>query len=184
MSRCSWRECVKPSKIRSLCWMHYTRLQRHGSPDVLKYPTRALSLQDHFWSLVEKADGCWPWKGYVRPDGYGEFYKTGASERRAHRMAYVLTYGSIPEGLTLDHLCRNPRCVRPDHLEAVTMGVNVLRGNGMSARHARQTHCVHGHPFDEVNTYITSTNARFCRACHRERQVKYQRAKRAQEVLT
>lgn len=78
----------------------------------------------------------------------------------AHRLSYTLAYGSIPEGLVIDHLCRTPVCVRPDHLEAVTQQENMRRGPGA------KTHCKRGHEFNEVNTYVRKdTGARFCRPC-------------------
>lgn len=123
-----------------------------------------------FWQNVNGQagpDGCWPWIGKLNADGYGLF--TGSRRRvRAHRFAYELLVGPIPDGLVLDHLCRNPCCVNPTHLEPVTIRENVLRGVGPSAKHAVKTHCVNGHPFDSVNTHITAQGWRKCRACERE----------------
>ncbi len=85
----------------------------------------------------------------------------------AHRAAYELYVGPIPEGLTIDHLCRNTLCVNPAHLEAVTMRENILRGTGPSAQAARKTHCLRGHPFDDGNTLFRATGKRVCRACQR-----------------
>ena len=87
----------------------------------------------------------------------------------AHRVSYQLVVGEIPEGLTLDHLCRNPSCVNPDHLEPVTTKENILRGVSKIAQQARQTHCKRGHPFDEENTMIVRGSARQCRACNKAR---------------
>jgi len=78
--------------------------------------------------------------------------------------------GPIPDGFHIDHLCRNRACANPAHLEAVPPRVNILRGVGMSAIHARQTHCVNGHPFDAENTLILPDGERCCRTCNRERQ--------------
>lgn len=122
--------------------------------------------EDRFWSRVEKTDGCWIWTGGCIK-GYGAFWYEGRNVR-AHRYAYELLVGPIPEGLTLDHLCRNKPCVNPAHLEPVTVGENVLRSEGITALHARKTACPQGHPYDEANTLVKPSGARACRACARE----------------
>lgn len=110
---------------------------------------------------VDASSGCWEWTGSMHAAGYGLF-----RDRLAHRISYEVHVGSIPEGLTIDHLCRNRRCVNPLHLEAVTIAVNVLRGESPPARNARKTHCPKGHPYDDENTYISpSSGWRGSRAC-------------------
>ena len=84
-------------------------------------------------------------------------------------MAYELFIGPIPDGLTIDHLCRNPNCVNPTHLEPVTMWENLMRGDTLTARKAAQTHCVHGHEFTPENTYVKANGCRLCKACARDR---------------
>ena len=138
---------------------------------------------ERFWSKVEKTDSCWVWVGARNPSGYGTFAagsKKNNSRRdwRAHRYAYTVEKGSIPAGLDLDHLCRNPSCVRPDHLEPVTHRVNILRGVGTASRNAAKTHCPQGHPYDEKNTYVSRTGARLCRACNRIKVSFYKKRKR------
>lgn len=130
-----------------------------------KYPTET----HRFLAKVLVDDGCWQWTGGDNGRGYGRFTARG---RRfgAHRYMYELLRGPIPDGLTLDHLCRNTRCVRPDHLEPVPHRENVLRGEGFPARKAAQTHCVNGHPFDAANTHRKPDGRRDCRACHREQE--------------
>jgi hypothetical protein len=129
------------------------------------------TLEDRFWTRVDRnTGGCWAWLGPKNPtSGYGTVKASGKSTY-AHRVAYTLTHGPIPDGLVIDHLCRNPVCVNPDHLEVVTHRENVLRGIGPAARNARKTHCKHGHPFDEGNTYTDKRGQRHCRSCARGRQ--------------
>lgn len=117
---------------------------------------------------VDKTDTCWLWTaGVGGRGGYGRFWISGHSEF-AHRFSYELARGPIPEGLTLDHLCRNTKCVNPDHLEPVTLVENIMRGDGFSAKNARKTHCVNGHPFAGDNLIVTSKGRRACRTCGRE----------------
>jgi len=120
-----------------------------------------------FWAKVEKTDGCWLWKAARDLNGYGRIAYAG-KEWKAHRLAYTVVVGPIPEGLTLDHLCRVRHCVNPAHLEPVTNRENLLRGNGWAGRHARKTHCPQNHPYDEANTYRMGANGRGCRTCARE----------------
>lgn len=118
---------------------------------------------DRFWAKVDKTDGCWLWSAARTADGYGNI-KVDGKARRAHRLAYELSVGEIPAGLDLDHLCRNRSCVNPDHLEPVTRRENVLRGDGLAALRAKQTHCKSGHEFTPENTY-TGSGGRSCRRC-------------------
>ena len=122
-----------------------------------------------FWSKVSKtAGGCWEWTAVRTRLGYGQF-----SVRRrmvySHRFSYELRRGPVPAGLELDHLCRNPSCVNPDHLEAVTHRENALRGESMPARYAARTCCSRGHEYTPENTRVTKRGARLCRICDRAR---------------
>lgn len=129
-------------------------------------------LEQRFFAKVRFTSECWEWTGAVNSYGYGVIWIAAPDTKAlAHRLAYEHLVGPIPEGLTLDHLCRNRRCVRPDHLEPVTSRTNVLRGEGTSAQNARLTHCRRGHPFTQENTYRPpkAPNERHCRTCHRER---------------
>lgn len=134
---------------------------------------------DRFWTKVDETATCWLWTGALDSHGYGSIAMGG--ERSAHRLAWKLLRGPIPDGLTIDHLCRVRRCVNPSHLEPVTMRVNTLRGNAASAINATRTVCVNGHPFDETNTRVRRGrwgDVRDCRACDRVRAAQYKTRKR------
>ena len=142
-----------------------------------------LTEADRFWPKVEFTDTCWLWTGAISGLVYGCFSINDGSAHwrniQAHRWAYEFCVRPIPDGLVIDHLCRVTLCVRPDHLEAVTERVNILRGVGMAAQCARKTHCNNGHPFDEENTYIypAPRSSRECRACGRLSHAKAKRRK-------
>lgn len=135
------------------------------------------SLWDDFWAKVKEdpATGCWVWTAARRVGGYGEFGVARCTVS-AHRLAWRILRGPIPSWLELDHLCRNPACVNPKHLELVTHQENILRGDGpriWAEKQQRKTHCPQGHPYNEENTYWWR-GARYCRTCHRE-QERYRR---------
>jgi len=108
---------------------------------------------------------CWDWiSRFNGVDGYG-LAKCNRKNILAHRLSYELHIGPIPEGMCLDHLCRNRKCVNPDHLEPVTLKENIKRG---WAARPRVTHCKYGHPYAGDNLRITPHGKRVCRACQRE----------------
>lgn len=111
---------------------------------------------------------CWLWRACADRLGYGVFKRGGAGSRLAHVIAWEMVNGPVPRGLELDHLCRNPPCVNPAHLEPVTHRQNMAR-----SVHATKTHCVHGHPFDAANTQARRDGSRCCRVCARDRKRGY-----------
>lgn len=120
---------------------------------------------DRFLARVTDAPGgCWQWTGYLMPNGYARISVNG-ERQYAHRVAYEAVRGPIPDGLVIDHLCRNRGCVNPDHLEAVTQRTNVLRGVSFAAARARQVRCLRGHRFTKANTYVAGNGTRKCRTC-------------------
>lgn len=130
--------------------------------------------------LVRGVSGrCHEWDSSTNDKGYGTFWADGRTVK-AHRFAYQQANGPIPAGLEVDHRCRNRRCVRPSHLEAVTHRVNVLRSTNHVAARAAQTRCGAGHPFDDANTYRAPNGTRKCRTCKRAAQRAARAAKRAQ----
>lgn len=121
------------------------------------------SLGERFWEKVDRTDTCWLWKGGRRNHGYGGF-TISQHKYQAHRVAYELLVGPIPDGLTLDHLCRVRLCVNPDHLEPVTNKENVRRG-------LWKILCKRGHPLSEARHSINKNGnvVRVCRHCAKER---------------
>jgi hypothetical protein len=126
-----------------------------------------------FWARVDKTPGygphgfCWRWTEKLHL-GYGRFW-IGGRERPAHRLAYELLVESVPEGLQIDHLCRQRDCVNPAHMEPVPLVVNVMRGESLFAKNKRKTHCKRGHALtaDNLVRHLIGTGVRACLACRR-----------------
>jgi hypothetical protein len=137
-------------------------------------------MEIRFWRHVNKdgPNGCWKWTGTKGHAGHGLMYRAPHKKVAAHRFSYVLHGGVIPEGLVLDHLCRNTNCVNPAHLEPVTRGENTLRGDTITGNNLRKTHCKRGHPFTPENLWAHPTGARRCKTCESENQRK-RRARKA-----
>jgi hypothetical protein len=131
----------------------------------------------------EPMSGCWIWTGTMNKHiGYGTMYLSDYKTEYAHRVSYGLFKGELVPGLTIDHLCRTRICVNPAHLEQVTRGENVLRGNSLSAINSRKTHCKMGHEFSTENLSPYFTDSRVCKICavewHRKANRKYAHKRR------
>lgn len=99
--------------------------------------------------------------------GYRQITIAGRT-KLVHRVAYEAWKGPIPDGLHIDHLCRNRGCCNPDHLEAVTCGENTFRSPlTLNSINAAKTHCAHGHEYTVENTRLRPTGGRACRSCDR-----------------
>lgn len=121
---------------------------------------------DEKW-VPEPNTGCWLWTASSNRQGYG-YFSIGRKIRGAHRASWELHRGPIPDGMVLDHLCRVPSCVNPDHLRVVTPRVNTLENSlGSAAQRAKQTHCKRGHPLSGDNVRMCGPLRRYrqCRLC-------------------
>ena len=139
---------------------------------------------------IRDSNGCLIFQG-CKVVGYGQLRVNGRT-MLAHRVTYEEFVGPIPPGLVIDHLCRTPACVNPEHLEAVPQRINILRGDGpdvarnlLRERHKGIVTCIRGHAFDAENTYITPDGFRRCRRCHRDRErARAARKRESQETIS
>ena len=140
--------------------LRLTDLDRYWSKVTKDGPLPAIG------TLAEGSSPCWGWSGFINRPGYGML---GFARRSigAHRVSYLIHVADLLPGLEVDHLCVNPVCSNPEHLEQVGPSVNNIRSQSPTAVNARATHCKHGHPFDEANTVVRADGKRSCRECLR-----------------
>lgn len=137
-----------------------------------------MTPEERFAAKIE-VGVCMEWTAATNAKGYGKFALNGGWIL-AHRWIYEQTVGPIPDGLTVDHLCRNPRCVDPDHMQVVTASTNSLRAKaGTATRNRTADHCIRGHEFSEDNTYRAPSHPdwRKCRTCVRDANRRYREEK-------
>lgn len=172
--------CRRQVSKEGPCWQHGPGF----TGKFLRDMTPAEMLPSLLRRTVRSDDGCILWQGSLDAKGYGNVISARLHLGSAHRLIYEGLVGPIPDGLVLDHLCRVPRCVNPEHLEPVTPRENTLRGVSGSAINATKIECIRGHSLvDEANVYRRK-GGRYCRACNREaqRQSTYKRKMRLSGV--
>lgn len=124
---------------------------------------------DFFFSRFEiiQESGCWEWIASINGAGYGQVRIRGRTFA-AHRVSYSIHKGELDLELVIDHMCRNRKCVNPEHLRQVTPKTNTLENSeGVSAKNKKKTHCWRGHEFNEKNTWKAKGKygGRHCRVC-------------------
>lgn len=173
---CNAKDCGKPVEGHGWCVKHLWRWKKGKDPEA---PTwHDMTLEERFWTKVNK-DGpvsdwhpelgpCWIWDKGKTGSGYGAFCPGNGDTVLAHRWSYEHSVRAIPEGLELDHLCRQPACVRPSHLDPVTGGVNQHRSPlTFASINSGKAYCDNGHEFTPENTRTKSDGARECKECRR-----------------
>jgi hypothetical protein len=134
-------------------------------------PDRTETELAHFHSRYVRGepDECWIWLGHLSRDGYGRIEQRG-QKMKAHRLALVLKLGrDLKPGKVPNHMCGNPPCVNPEHLQESTPRENALHGNTITSDCLARTHCPQGHELTEANCPPSdwARGRRGCRTCHR-----------------
>jgi hypothetical protein len=168
---CSIDGCERVKRSRGLCKRHYYQAREDGSVDQYFDPRRA-PLSVRFYSrVIPMPNGCIEWGGSRVAGKYGQI-KSGPKMLKAHRVAWELTHGPIPDGLMVCHHCDNPPCVNVDHLFLGTGKDNqqdMVRKGRKADHNSPKTHCPRGHAYDAENTHRTKDGRRICRSCDRLR---------------
>lgn len=123
-------------------------------------------MRESFYNkFIKLSDGCWKWTAKIHKiTKYGNM-RFNEKHYLAHRVSYMIHKGDIPNNLVIDHICNNRYCVNPNHLQAITLRENILRGTGIAAINKRKTHCKNGHNLSGNNLYICPRGKRECRTC-------------------
>lgn len=173
--RCVVDGCQRRYGNGGYCWTHYNQLRKRGGVFPITRTPSDESLEQRLARFFVAGDEreCWTWTGPTARGAYG-LLKIKGKLHRAHREVYRLLVGEIPDGLTLDHLCRNTLCVNPQHLEPVTRQVNSKR----QAVALHRSECLRGHLYTPENTYVNKRGCRSCKTCRAAAIIKH-RAKNA-----
>lgn len=146
------RSCAAPT--RNAAAAQTKRIKRAAS----KFP-------EDFWHNIRVTEsGCWVWTGSRHSNEYG-YLQREFRRHSTHRLAYEQRFGVIPDGMYIDHLCRNRPCCNPDHLEAVTPLENARRGMSPTMIASLWNECMKGHPMSGANLFVSPSGYRYCRRC-------------------
>lgn len=162
---CSEADCKSEVIARGLCRKHYGHHYNAGTLPPKAPPKPPAPVGERLRRYLQADGDCIVWTGYVDPNGYGKITVDGRS-RWVHRVAWEEERGPVPEGLTLDHLCRRPLCCNTDHLEPVTHAENMRRAVDAN----RSDTCPHGHPRTPENRMANGPGRTRCRPCHNSRE--------------
>ena len=173
---CAVPGCGQPHVAHGYCGPHNHRYVRTGDP----LGSQRMSLGERLDASTDKSGECWIWTGVRNKSGYGRIYVHDKGRPMlAHRVAYELRRGPIPDALVIDHLCRTPACINPAHMEVVTNDENFRRGLGNKYRNGMADTCKHGHPMSGDNVYVRPGGSYECRECKRAQMRRFYARKRA-----
>lgn len=125
MKKCSIDGCDSKHVAKGFCQNHYYKNRTYGDPLV----SARKPVAERLWARVDKSGDCWIWTGGTSDHGYGAIWNNG-KVASAHRVAFELENGPIPDGLFIDHICHNPPCVNPQHLRLATNKQNMENRSG------------------------------------------------------
>ena len=137
MRTCTVPGCAEKHLAKNLCRKHYLRNWKHGDPNIIKVQRGIAAVERVRLRLRIDPTGCWIYTGCLTSRGYGHI-RFGKTMKMVHRVMFEHQKGPVPDGMDVDHICRNRACCNPDHLEAVSHKENVRRGVAGSTWRDRQ----------------------------------------------